>query len=87
MNAITPAQGAEMQARADAIAALEPMRAAIEDGRYIFCEAPEAERGAACWTWLRNFIGLIYDLIKANRLTKLRIIFTFDEREARHADH
>lgn len=66
-----------------ATAALGPMREAIDEGRYIFCDAPEAEPGADCWNWLRSFIGLIYDLIKANRLTNLRIIFTFDERGRR----
>ena len=71
------------QQQALATAALDTMREAIADGRYIFCDAPEAEPGADCWSWLRNFIGLIYDLIKANRLTNLRIIFTYDDRGRR----
>ncbi|MGN6758840.1 MAG: hypothetical protein ACTHMJ_20915 [Thermomicrobiales bacterium] len=71
------------QDKALALAALDPMREAIADGRYIFCDAPAAEPGADCWSWLRCFIGLIDDLIKANRLTSLRIIFTYDDRGRR----
>jgi hypothetical protein len=74
---------AETEARTLARAALEHMGPAIDDGRVIFCEAAEAAPGGECWDWLSGFIGLIYKLIKANRLTNLRIIFTYDERERR----
>jgi hypothetical protein len=78
-----PETAAETEARTLARAALEHMGPAIDEGRVIFCEASAASPGADCWDWLQGFINLVYKLIKANRLTNLRIIFTYDERERR----
>lgn len=74
---------ADAEARDVARAALAHMGDAIDHGRMIVCEAPDAEPGADCWNWLQDFVRLIYALIRHYRLTGLRIIFTFDTRERR----
>jgi hypothetical protein len=71
------------EAQREALAALPAMRANIEADRVIYCSAPEADPGADCWAWLRGFIGLVYALIKAQRLTGLHILFTYGSQEKR----
>lgn len=74
---------AEIEARTVAREALPAMGEAIERGNVIFLDAPSADPGWECWDWLMGFVKLAYALIKRNRLTKLRILFTFDTIERR----
>lgn len=80
LSAMTPDEIAAMKV---ARAALGPMGEAIDRGNVIFLELPDADPGWECWDWLYGFIRMTYALIKRNRLTKLRICFTFDTIERR----
>jgi len=70
-------------AQREALAALPEMQANIAADRVISCSAPRADPGGECWAWLRGFIGLIYALIRAQRLTGLHILFTYGSQEPR----
>ena len=86
INAMTPAERRAMREEADkreALAALATLAPQIEAGRYIYLSTDVADPGADCWAWLRGFIGLAYDLIKAHRLCAVRILFTYERREGR----
>lgn len=74
---------AEQADRDEALAALPGLREPIEQGQYIYLASDVADPGAACWAWLRGFIGLAYDLVKAHRLYEVRVLFTFERREPR----
>lgn len=80
LSAMTPD---EIEAMRVAREALGPMGEAIDQGKLIFLEAPDADPGWECWDWLMGFVKLTYALIKRNRLTRLRILFTFDTIERR----
>lgn len=80
LSAMTPD---EIEAIRVAKAALGPMGEAIDRGNLIFLDAPDADPSWECWEWLFGFIRMAYALIKRNRLTKLRILFTFDTIERR----
>lgn len=71
------------EAREAALRALPHLQAPIEAGRFIFLSTYQADPGADCWSWLRGFIALAYDLIKANRLYEVRILFTYERQVKR----
>lgn len=66
-----------------ALAAVERMPGHIAAQRFVLFSAAEDETGMECWSWLLNFIRLVYDLIRENRLTDPAIVFTYESRERR----
>jgi len=69
------------EATDEALRALSLMRPQVEAGSFIYCYEAHPRQGWECWDWLKNLIGLTYDLIKLGRVRRLHILVSYDHAE------